>query len=913
MTPLSTAICRILYSFCKIRGEKVVVRFLNVETKHLEPLLHAIEDANRQADSQATDNTKDLWTWHERYVVLLWLSQLLFAPFDLSTISTGDLEDADRPQVPGFHWPSQVPGITLRVIPLALKYLASPGKERDGAKALLVRLAMRRDMQEVGILQALVHWALSTLQPKDDQPAESPYYYIGSLALLAGILRSSADTSIMNPYLTSIFYAVQAVSSETNEVFKAINGSALARKMMIKVVKSVVTLDLRNLQPSEEDTGIVESSIGYLLESLADNDTPVRFAASKALSVITLKLESDMASQVVEAVLDSLNRNVLWVKSQTPGSSARTRDLTAVDALEWHGLILTLSHLLYRRSPPPESLSDIINALIMGISFEKRGTAGGSVGTNVRDAACFGIWALARRYTTGELLQVPHRPSLGGSSVSIIQSLATELVVAASLDSAGNIRRGSSAALQELIGRHPDTVDEGIAVVQVVDYHAVALRSRAIHEVALQATRLSIQYGLGIREALLGWRGVGDSDAAARRVAGASFGSLTQETGRATSSAYDHFIQTVNLLIDRIKLLQVRQVEERHGLLLSLCAVFDGLPELVNQTSTSIFTESLPVSKLICEVESIVRDGASTAYRKPELIAEAVAELVVSSYPLLLLQSTASKTTSATEHFRLEPHSGRSLTEDSLIPLLVDSTVSKTGQGNDVNQPPEIHKLISTLGEAIIPWLNRNENEVVDAAAKATTILLVFSSPAERPGIIQRWINVITDPKASRLKHGHGYFFALTQTYQVSIALSDDMEMPNNIVEALKARWKSDSEIETHVAILRSLEARYILRTRLPDLVPLLSEGLDNYTTNARGDVGSHVRLEAIKATWTVWESSRKQCDNTISREVLQLFPQVLRLAAEKLDRVRTQAQGALGLLLAPRYVPKCPNWFVWS
>lgn len=911
LTPLSNAICRIIYSFCKIRGEKVVVRFLSPETRHLEPLLQAIEDADRQGDAAADGNAAGLWTWHERYVILLWLSQLFFAPFDLSTISSGDLDDADRPNVAGFQWPSQIPGITMRVIPLGIKYLASPGKERDGAKALLVRLAMRRDMQEIGILQALVHWALSALRPEKDQVAESPYYYIGSLSLLAGILRSSADTSIMDPYLSSIFDAVQTVSSETNDVFRVINGSALARKMMIKVVKSAITLVLRNPQLSMEDTEMVESSIGYLLESLADNDTPVRFAASKALSVITLKLESDMASQVVEAVLDSLNRNVLLVKSPIPGSTGRVRDLTAVDALEWHGLILTLSHLLYRRSPPPESLSDIVHALIMGLSFEKRGTGGGSVGTNVRDAACFGIWALARRYTTKELLQVPRRPVAGALSesisVSVIQSLATELIVAGSLDPAGNIRRGSSAALQELIGRHPDTVEEGIAVVQVVDYHAVALRSRAIRDVALQATRSAIQYGLGIREALLGWRGIGDVDAAARRVAGASFGSLTAETSRASSSPAKHFTQATDLLLNRIKSLQARQVEEHHGLLLSLAAVFDSFTDLLDQNPSMAVLDTVPISRLLDDLAVILEDCATHTYRKPELIAEAVARLAVSSGPLLLLRSAAFDPAKFKKNTYNLLKRGLVLTDESHMPDLLEFLNSQVDIGTTPTDSG-LKRIIQALGDAVSIWLNRSEAEVIDAVAQATTVLLVFSTPGERRTIIQKWIETVTDPKAARQRHGHGYYYALTQAYHVSKAIPDGGQTSVNIVEALKTRWKLDNEIETHVAILRSLTGKDILRICLPDLVHILYDGLDDYTTNARGDVGSHVRLEAIRATRTIWEFSLRESKAQIGNDVLELLPKVLRLAAEKLDRVRVEAQGAMGLLLVPRSVSKHQN-----
>ena len=148
-------------------------------------------------------------------------------------------------------------------------------------------------------------------------------------------------------------------------------------------------------------------------------------------------------------------------------------------------------------------------------NFSTRSTSGASVGTNVRDAACFGIWALARRYTTNELQAIDTTSAtLYGKhgNASLVQILATELVASASLDPAGNIRRGSSAALQELIGRHPNIISEGIKVVQVVDYHAIALRSRAVTEVAFQVSQLSQPYLTAILDGLLGWRGIGDAN-----------------------------------------------------------------------------------------------------------------------------------------------------------------------------------------------------------------------------------------------------------------------------------------------------------------------------------------------------------------------------------------------------------------
>ncbi|KAI0206491.1 tubulin folding cofactor D C terminal-domain-containing protein [Astrocystis sublimbata] len=903
LQPSANAICRIIYTFCKIRGEKVIVRFLHVETKYLELLLQAIEDSEHHADAALKPELVNAWTWHERYVVLIWLSQLFFAPFDLSTISSGNADEFEKPNVAGFQWPQQVPRIVLRVIPLAIRYLASPGKERDGAKALLVRLAMRKDMQELGVLSALVQWALSSLNSTEDAATTSSYYYIGSLSFLAGILRAAEDTSMMDQHLSTIFYVLQAIAAEENETYKAVNGSALARKMMIKATRSIIAIVLRKSRRDMADTEMIEVTIGYLLERLADNDTPVRFAASKALSIITLKLDSDMASQVIEAVLDSLNRNVLWVKNESDPSAAATKDITAVDPLEWHGLMLTLAHLLYRRSPPPENLSHIIHALLMGLSFEKRSPSGGSTGTNVRDASCFGIWALARRYSTAELLEVETQSVLVARghdpAASILQVIATELVVTASLDPAGNIRRGSSAALQELIGRHPDTVEQGIAVVQTVDYHAVALRSRAIHEVALQATRLSPHYGRALLEATLGWRGIGDMDAGARRVAAASFGTLTSELTRKLSvNPCENLALSIMSIISRIRRLQMRQVEERHGLLLSLAAVLDSIPSFIGEGSLEEQGAQLPISDLYNTLKGFLQEARDTKFRKPELIVEASSALVVSVMPILLLQL-------ADQGHQLRPflQPGSALVSEEhwhRVALLLEFV-----DGVRADKPNLFDDLLEVTESCVNDWLDRNEPEVIQHMSDASLFLLVLSSHSRRVDIIGNWTTKICAPQASRKKHGDAYFHALTRSQPILAYVKktgDDHKQKFSIPQILEERWAKNSEIETRngmietrVAIMQSLVGKNVLKFEPDEFLHLISEGLDDYTTNARGDIGSHVRLEALKATKTIWNTKDRSPEL-----VMRLFPQILRLAAEKLDRVRLEAKSTLTIILQP-------------
>ena len=231
------------------------MRFLSTDTKHLELLLSAIELGDPQGkadasffanhkpggtlDSTPTPESENKWEWEERYITLLWLSQLLLAPFDLSTISSADIYTRE-PDITGLVWPSNAPGVTLRVVPLAIRYLASSGKERDAAKILLVRIAMRRDMQELGILDALVKWSISCFSSSSPSEAKSSYYYIGVLSFLAGSLNASMSTSDMNPYLTAIFQTLQGNLNEG--IMKIISSSVVARKSIIKVLRNICVI-----------------------------------------------------------------------------------------------------------------------------------------------------------------------------------------------------------------------------------------------------------------------------------------------------------------------------------------------------------------------------------------------------------------------------------------------------------------------------------------------------------------------------------------------------------------------------------------------------------------------------------------------------------------------------------------------
>ena len=581
--PLPRAICKILYTFCKVRGQKVVGQFLNNEPRHLERMLEALERwGQSESAGEAAAVPKYGIIWEERFIMLLWLSHLMLAPFDLISMSS------DRPgPVPGasrslqIDFPADTPAIARRLVNISNHYLDFASKEREAAALLLSRLALRTDMQRIGLQKLLVDCALMRVDGAQGKATSlSVHAVIGILSFLARLI-VSAESEILQPLLASIYTSVRNSKFDNTPLQKELHSSSVAKRLTIKINRELavasIKIDSKNegSDPSLGE-GSLEEVIDELLTALADKDTSVRVAASKALSVVALALDPEMVAQIVELILERLREDIVWVdersgKSMGPSdlpaqgitsafdlSSSWTMSLAHANAMSWHGLVLTLSQLIYRGSMPSFLISKAVEILDLALHFEQRSSLGVSVGTSVRDAACFGIWSLARKYTTAELTAEAH---------STLQTMANGLIVAATLDSAGNIRRGASAALQEMIGRHPDEIKHGIELVQIIDYHAIALRSRAMLDVACKTSETDSSYWEAVLNGLLDWRGVGSVDATSRRQAAEAIGHL------AIIDSPKSAINTINILRSKLRRVSSYKIEERHGLLLGLAEI----------------------------------------------------------------------------------------------------------------------------------------------------------------------------------------------------------------------------------------------------------------------------------------------------------------------------------------------------
>jgi hypothetical protein len=112
----------------------------------------------------------------------------------------------------------------------------------------------------------------------------------------------------------------------------------------------------------------------------------------------------------------------------------------------------------------PRRLADVVPAVLEALIYdEMRGTH--SVGTDVRDAACYVCWSFARAYEPQQLK--PH-----------VTQLASGLLVTALFDREVNCRRAAAAAFQENVGRQ-GTFPHGIDILTNVDYFAVGSRTNS--------------------------------------------------------------------------------------------------------------------------------------------------------------------------------------------------------------------------------------------------------------------------------------------------------------------------------------------------------------------------------------------------------------------------------------------------
>ncbi|XGW23605.1 hypothetical protein V3C99_005659 [Haemonchus contortus] len=462
LNQLSVTALRYIAHLTKVRGYKVIVRLLPHHVSFLDKLLTVLE--------QYTGNIgTDLY---ERHMLLLWLWIVCKNPFDFRRFD-----------------PLDQPGSTTsRILAVASSYLKYPWSTVHPAAILVIAQCLARH-DCIPLIPNIVSECAGHLIHNSEN-------LLSHAVLICAILKH-VDRKHLLPHVSSIREAVAV-----HFPLKKSEKDSLTRKVFIKVVQRLALVVLkprlaawryrrgrRRLEENlknpkangdlasthdclnnnhsgandicmEEDEDehpdeVVEWAIGCVLCALSDDHTTVRWSAAKGVGRITARLPKEFAVQVVDSILSSNFHRLAGHCS-------------------WHGGCLALAELSRRGFLLPEALDRAFPIVKQALFYEEP-MGRHAFGSNVRDAACYVLWAFARAYEPDELK-------------TFVDSVATSLMCVALFDREVNLRRAASAAFQENVGRQANFPD-GIALLTTVDYYTVGNRWRCYTKACLEVVR----------------------------------------------------------------------------------------------------------------------------------------------------------------------------------------------------------------------------------------------------------------------------------------------------------------------------------------------------------------------------------------------------------------------------------------
>ncbi|NWZ66145.1 TBCD protein, partial [Acrocephalus arundinaceus] len=400
--PLVHLAFKFLYIITKVRGYKRFLPLFPHEVRDLQPVL----------DMLAKQNPRDTETWETRYMLLLWLSMICLIPFDLARFDGNLVSVEGQPRQPTMD----------RILEIAKCYLVVSDKARDAAAVLVSKFIVRPDVRQSRMAD-FMDWVLSMLSKSSSQTMEGTVIVNGMLQALAQLFKHGKREDCL-PYAATVLECLDNCKlSESNQMVLRKLGMKLVQRLGLTFVKpkvakwryqrgcrslaanlqaqgAAVQNQKREVAPPEADDdeeydipGEIENVVEQLLVGLKDKDTIVRWSAAKGIGRITGRLPKELADDVIGSLLDCFSFN----KTSCSDISFQETDNA------WHGGCLALAELGRRGLLLPSRISDVVPVMLKALTYdEKRGAC--SVGSNVRDAACYVCWAFARAYEPAELI-----------------------------------------------------------------------------------------------------------------------------------------------------------------------------------------------------------------------------------------------------------------------------------------------------------------------------------------------------------------------------------------------------------------------------------------------------------------------------------------------------------------------------
>ena len=444
---LMHATTQLMTHLFKVRGPKVVVKYLP----------HEVDDLERVVVLLQAQDPQDNLTWETRYILLMWLSMIVLIPFDMSRFDDG----------------TKAP-IMERIMSCCKRYLSARDKCRDAAARLVASFLARPDARDC-LLPSFLDWSVRHFVEKERSEAD----LMGALVATCAITKHGKREDLLQfaPVLMTKLQEAN-IKESRNTIIRKFGLKLVQRLGMIFLKARVASWRYQrgnrsltvNLVKSSGDQGsvndqeavkeeeeeeydipdMIEEVIEELLVGLRDKDTIVRWSAAKGIGRVTGRLPAELADEVVGSLIE-----LFTLREMDTG---------------WHGGCLALAELGRRGLLLPERLGQVLPHIQTALVYdEKKGSF--SVGSHIRDAACYVCWAFARAYDP--LVLQPH-----------VADIARGLLTVTVFDREVNCRRAASAAFQENVGRQ-GTFPHGIDILTVADYFAVGSRSNSYLEISV--------------------------------------------------------------------------------------------------------------------------------------------------------------------------------------------------------------------------------------------------------------------------------------------------------------------------------------------------------------------------------------------------------------------------------------------
>ncbi|KAM4598518.1 tubulin-specific chaperone D [Polymixia lowei] len=837
---------KFLYIISKVRGYKVFMQLFPHEVADVQPVL----------DLLSRQDPKDTEIWETRYMLLLWLSMTCLIPFDLSRLD-GYLESDG----------GQARESTMdRILAIAKSYIIVSDKSRDAASVLVSKFMTRPDVKQKR-LGDFLDWSLTTISQTNEQSMGDIVALDGALQSLAQLFKHGKRDDFLQYAPTVLQCLEQKRLSESSQATLRKLGVKLIQRLGLTFLKprlakwryqrgsrslaanlslaqsttsaEAVTPDMET-RDQEEDYDIpeeVENVIEQLLVGLKDKETIVRWSAAKGIGRVTGRLPKELADEVVGSVLDCFSFQ------ETDNA--------------WHGGCLALAELGRRGLLLPSRLSDVVPLVLKALTYdEKRGAC--SVGSNVRDAACYVCWAFARAYEPAEL-----KP--------FVTDIASALLITAVFDRNINCRRAASAAFQENVGRQ-GTFPRGIDILTAADYYAVGNISNCYLTISVYIASFP-EYTKSMIDHLVAMK-INHWDGAIRELATKALHNLTPQ-------APDYMATTV--LPQLLPVATAIDLHSRHGAILACAEITHALYKLGTQTNRSVVDLISPEC-----VDGLMNIHQTLGDRKQyrgfggELMRPAVCTLI-------------EKMSLSKMPFKHDPviTGWQWLIDDTLRSLHLMS-----GDARDGIKDAVVSALAALCEEYYQTQPGQADSKIQETLVsqyigglKSTEVLTRCGS-ALALGCLPRFM---IQSKLQQILEG----------LQTCIANQKEV----NFTEARKDAVRAMAQVCVKAGVAAQGSPDSVLcAENVAEVYGALLGSMTDYTTDSRGDVGAWVREAAMTSLMDVTLLVAGGAPELLSPDLVRrLMCCLAQQAAEKIDRYRAHA-GAVFLRLLHGAEPAVPH-----